>query len=99
VVEVGNVSPHGFWLLLDGQEVFLSFEVFPWFREASIRELCNIERPRPGHLWWPDLDVDLDEESIEHPEEFPLVSRRRPEKRTAAPRKRRARTTNRSARG
>jgi hypothetical protein len=50
-------------------------------------------------LWWPDLDVDLDEESIEHPEEFPLVSRRRPEKRTAAPRKRRARTTNRSARG
>ena len=29
-VEVANVSKHGFWLLLDDQEVFLPFEQFPW---------------------------------------------------------------------
>ena len=26
-------------------------------------------------LYWPDLDVDLAVESIEHPERFPLVSK------------------------
>jgi hypothetical protein len=28
----------------------------------------------PEHLYWPDLDIDLSVESIEHPERFPLVS-------------------------
>jgi len=53
----------------------MSFADFPWFRHASIAELCNVELPRPHHLYWPDLDVDLATESIEHPERFPLVSR------------------------
>jgi hypothetical protein len=35
-VEVTNVSPHGFWLLIDAEERFLPFKTFPWFREASI---------------------------------------------------------------
>lgn len=74
-VEVTNVSGHGFWLFLDDRERFVSFEEFPWFRDASIAALCNVERPRPGHLYWPDLDVDLATESIDHPERFPLVSR------------------------
>jgi hypothetical protein len=74
-VEVTNVSPHGFWLLLDGRELFVPFEQFPWFREASIAALTRVERPHEGHLVWPDLDVDLSVESIEHPERYPLVSR------------------------
>jgi hypothetical protein len=28
-VEVTNISPHGFWLLLDGRELFLPFADFP----------------------------------------------------------------------
>jgi hypothetical protein len=28
-VEVTNISKHGFWLLLDGHELFLSFDHFP----------------------------------------------------------------------
>lgn len=74
-VEVTNVSGHGFWLFLDDHERFLSFVEFPWFRDASIAALCKVKRPRPGHLYWPDLDVDLAAESIDHPEKFPLVSR------------------------
>lgn len=74
-VEVANVSGHGFWLLIDDRERFLSFTDFPWFRDASIATLCNVQRPHPGHLYWPDLDVDLATESIDHPERFPLVSR------------------------
>jgi len=74
-VEVTNVSKHGFWVLLDGEELFLPFAEFPWFKDAPIGKLLNVERPRPHHLYWPDLDVDLAVESIRHPERFPLVSK------------------------
>jgi hypothetical protein len=76
--EVTNVSPHGIWLLVGGQEKFLSFEDFPWFRDAPISAVMKVERPSVGHLYWPMLDVDLAEESIDHPETFPLMSRQRP---------------------
>lgn len=79
--EVTNVSPHGFWLFVDERELFVSFRDFPWFRDASVREIGNVQLPSPHHLYWPDLDVDLAVESIEHPEKFPLVSRVPPRKR------------------
>lgn len=75
VAEVANVSKHGFWLLLDSEELFVPFEKFPWFSDASIGKLMNVEWPSPHHLYWPDLDIDLAVESIRHPERFPLVSR------------------------
>jgi len=71
-VEVTNVSPHGFWLWLNGRELFLSFEEFPWFERASIAEIANVEKASEDHLYWPTLDIDLSVRSIEHPEEFPL---------------------------
>jgi hypothetical protein len=77
VVEVTNVSPHGFWLFIDNRELFAAFELFPWFREASIADLTRVERPSPHHLYWPALDIDLAVESLEHPERYPLVSRSR----------------------
>ena len=81
-VEVTNVSKHGFWLLLRDREVFLPFAQFPWFRDAPIRKLLNVELPQPHHLYWPDLDIDLAVESIDHPERFPLVSKLHPNKGT-----------------
>ena len=77
-VEVTNVSQHGFWLLLGRRELFVPFEHFPWFREVPIGRLIQVELPSPHHLHWPELDLDLAVESIEHPERFPLVSRVRP---------------------
>lgn len=89
VVEVTNVSKHGFWLLLGERERFLPFEQFPWFRDVSIGQLCNVELAHPHHLFWPDLDIDLAVESIDHPERFPLVSR--PDRRMQPTRKKLAR--------
>jgi hypothetical protein len=74
-VEVTNVSKHGFWLLLGEEELFVPFADFPWFREASIEKLTNVEQPSAHHLYWPALDIDLAVASIRHPEQFPLVSR------------------------
>ena len=91
VVEVTNVSKHGFWLLLGERERFLAFEHFPWFRDVSIGQLCNVELLHPHHLYWPDLDVDVAIESIDHPKRFPLVSQPRPNKRIQPSRKKRAR--------
>jgi len=77
-VEVTNVSTHGFWLLLGGQELFVSFEHFPWFKDVPIGKLLRIELPQAHHLYWPDLDIDLAVESLDHPERFPLVSQVQP---------------------
>ncbi len=73
--EVTNISKHGFWLLIDGGELFLPFEDFPWFKHAPVEAIIKLERPAPRHLYWPDLDVDLSIDSIEHPERYPLKSR------------------------
>jgi hypothetical protein len=77
-VELTNVSPHGFWLLIGENERFVSFTEFPWFRDATISELANVELPSSHHLHWPDLDIDLAVDSLDHPERFPLVSAARP---------------------
>jgi hypothetical protein len=73
-VEVANVSQHGFWLMIERTEHFLPFDHFPWFRDATIGELTNVQLPSPHHLYWPDLDIDLAVESLTAPEKFPLIS-------------------------
>jgi Protein of unknown function (DUF2442) len=72
--EVTNISKHGIWLLLGEKESFLSFEDFPWFKDATVSAIQNVQLLNSHHLYWPDLDVDLAVASIEHPESFPLVS-------------------------
>lgn len=73
--EVSNISQHGFWVLVDDRELFLPFDLFPWFKVAAVQAIHNVVRPQPGHLYWPDLDVDLTLDSIEHPERYPLKAR------------------------
>lgn len=88
--EVTNVSTNGFWLLVDDRERFVAFEQFPWFANATIRQLTLLERPSPHHLYWPDLDVDLAVDSIDRPEAYPLVSRARSDKGLLGPKAPRA---------
>lgn len=73
-VEVTNVTSHGIWLLAGERELFLSYEDFPWFKDEPLKRILNVEEPSPGHFYWPDLDVDLGIDTIEHPERFPLKS-------------------------
>lgn len=74
-VEVTNINQHGVWLLADDRELFMSYEDFPWFKDAPVGKVLNVEQSCPGHLYWPELDVDLGIESIEHPERFPLKAK------------------------
>ena len=91
MVEVANVSPTGFGLLVEGRERFVAFKDFPWFRDATIAQLTHVLLPSPHHLYWPALDVDLAVESLDHPEEYPLVSRAGPNKRLQPSKARRSR--------
>lgn len=90
-VEVTNVSAHGFWIFVGAREHFVAFAEFPWFRDAAIGAITNVQLPSPHHLYWPDLDIDLAVESLERPERYPLVSQAQPKRRvkpTKAPAKR-----------
>ncbi len=49
----------------------MPYDEFPWFREQPREAVLNVEEPAPGHFHWPDIDVDLTAEIIEHPERFP----------------------------
>jgi len=75
-VEVTHISTHGIWLLSEDVEYFLPYDEFPWFKDVAIGRILNVEEPMPGHFYWPDLDVDLSVEAIEHPERFPLKFKR-----------------------
>ena len=73
--EITNISSYGVWLLSNDKELFMSFEDFPWFKDMPVGKIIKVEEPSPGHFYWPDLDVDLSIESIEHPDRFPLKYR------------------------
>ncbi|AFL75691.1 DUF2442 domain-containing protein [Thiocystis violascens] len=74
-VEVTNISTHGVWLLAHEKELFMSYDDFPWFKEKTVKSIINVEEQSLDHFYWPDLDVDLTREIIEHPERFPLKSK------------------------
>lgn len=74
-VEVTHVSGHGVWLLAHDKELFMSYKDFPWFKDQTIQNILNVEEQGPNHYYWPDIDVDLSLESIEHPERFPLKAK------------------------
>lgn len=75
VVEVTNISGHGLWLLAGDEELFLSYEDFPWFKKSAVGQVANVTEPAPGHFYWPDLDIDLGIDTIRHPERFPLIAK------------------------
>jgi hypothetical protein len=71
-VEVTHISGRGIWLLAGDEEMFMSYDEFPWFKDVPVSKILNVEELSPKHFFWPDLDIDLTAEIIEHPERFPL---------------------------
>jgi hypothetical protein len=71
--EIQNISDKGIWVLVNEQEFFMPFKEFPWFLKATIEQIYNLELFHGKHLHWPDLDVDIDIESLENPELYPLI--------------------------
>lgn len=76
-IEVVQLTPQGVWLAYHDQEFFLDHDQFPWFRDATASQVFKVQEISPEHFYWPDIDVDLDMERIQHPERFPLIAKSR----------------------
>ena len=72
-VEISNISDHGFWLYVMGKEYFLPYDQYPWFKNARISEIFDVQLLHHSHLYWQKLDVDLAISSLENPEKYPLI--------------------------
>jgi len=59
--------------LVKDAEHFLPFDEYPWFRDAKIVDILNVELLNDHHLRWDTLDVDLELESLTNPGNYPLV--------------------------
>ncbi|MDK1024735.1 MAG: DUF2442 domain-containing protein [Gammaproteobacteria bacterium] len=74
-VEVTNISKNGIWVLVLDEEIFLSKDDFPWFNQAKVAEILEVELVSPRHLYWPKLDIDLGLDTIKEPQRFPVKAR------------------------
>ena len=70
--EILNISKDGIWLYAKRKEYFLPYENFPWFKDAKISDIYHVQASHRHHLYWPNLDVDLDLDSLENPDKYPL---------------------------
>jgi hypothetical protein len=50
----------------------MPFDQFPWFADASVKQISHVERESKGHFHWPDLDIDLTLDMIDHLDNYPL---------------------------
>ena len=72
---VENITPSGIWLFVNEKEYFLSYDAYPYFKDQTLRSIQNVRLLHGVHLYWPDLDVDLEIDNLENPEKYPLRSR------------------------
>ena len=71
--EISHISTHGIWVLVDDREYLLSFSEYPWFSEAKLSEIQDVQVLHGKHLRWPKIDVDIELDSLVAPERYPLV--------------------------
>lgn len=73
--EVTNISLFGIWILVNGEEFFMSYKEYPFFENAPIKAVAMLEVDSFGNLHWPELDVDIEIDSLRNPEDYPLIYR------------------------
>jgi hypothetical protein len=66
---------HGLWLFAGEKEYFLPYADYPWFENAPVNRVVDVVELSAGHFHWPQLDVDLSLEILEHTDRFPLKAK------------------------
>jgi hypothetical protein len=56
-------------------EYFLSYRDYPYFKDQTLKTIQNVELLHDYHLYWPDLDIDLEIDNLENHEKYPLKSK------------------------
>lgn len=74
-VTVENISHFGIWLNIKGKEYFLDYTNYPFFKDHNVKSIHNVRLLHGFHLYWKDIDVDLEIDNLENPEKYPLTSK------------------------
>lgn len=75
-VAVLMINSQGMMLSVQGQDYFVSYNRVPWLRDARVSSALNVQMCGRNAIEWPELDVDLEIDSLRHPERYPLVMKR-----------------------
>lgn len=75
-VSVLMINGQGIMISVGGQDYFLSYNRIPWMRDASINDVLNVQMCGNEAIEWPALNVDLEIDSLRHPERYPLLIKR-----------------------
>lgn len=71
--EVTDINKNGIWILIRGEEYFISFKEFPMFKNLPVEKIFHVTFFSPNHIRWEELDIDIELDSLEEPEKYPLV--------------------------
>ena len=58
--------------ICEGESVFPELKTYPFFSEQKLHSIQNVQLLHGYHLFWPELDVDLEMDNLENPEKYPL---------------------------
>ena len=75
-VAVLMINSQGMMLSVQGQDYFVSYNRVPWLRDVRVGSVLNVQMCGRNAIEWPELDVDLEIDSLRHPERYPLVMKR-----------------------
>ncbi len=70
------INAQGIMISVKGNDYFLSYNRIPWMKDATVKSILNVQMSGREAIEWPDLDVDLEVESLKHPERYPLIMKR-----------------------
>lgn len=70
------INDKGLMLSVLGQDYFISFNRLPWMKDAAIRDVLDVQMCGDDAIEWPKLDIDLEIDSLKHPERYPLVMKK-----------------------
>lgn len=76
LADVLMINDRGIMISVQGQDYFLSYNRVPWMKDATINEVLDVRMNGKNAIEWPKLDVDLEVESLRHPERYPLLIKR-----------------------
>ncbi len=78
LVSVLMINTQGIMLSVQGRDYFLSYNRVPWMKDARISDVLNVKMCGHSAIEWEALGVDLEIESLKHPERYPLIMKRTP---------------------
>ena len=76
LADVLMINDRGIMISVQGQDYFLSYNRVPWMIDATINEVLDVRMSGNNAIEWPKLQVDLEVESLRHPERYPLLIKR-----------------------